>query len=117
MTNSILDFVKEFNGVLDEDKDFDNDFIADANAVFMILWQLGVGPETPFSIKDSTSTWEDFIGDDAYIDSVKTYVGLKVRMMFDPPSSSTHADAINRNIAELEWRLQVASEHKRKEVG
>lgn len=117
MTNSILDFVKEFNGVLDEDKDFDNDIIADINTAFMILWQLGVGPKTPFNIKDSTATWEDFIDDNIYIDSVKTYVGLKVRMMFDPPSSSTHADAINRNIAEMEWRLQVASEHKQKEEG
>ena len=67
MTNSILDSVKEFNGVLDEDKDFDNDFIADINAAFMTLWQLGVGPKAPFNIKDSTATWEDFVDDNIYI--------------------------------------------------
>jgi hypothetical protein len=81
----------------------------------MILNQLGVGPKEGFSIEDDTSLWTDFIGDETKIESVRTYVYLKVKLVFDPPTSSFVTDSFNRTISELEWRLNVASETKAKE--
>lgn len=107
MIESILDSVKKIIGIDRRYDAFDEDLIMHINAVFMILRQMGVGPQNGFAIEDSSAVWSDYISDLALLQSVRTYIGLKVRMMFDPPTSSTLAEAINRNIAELEWRLNV----------
>ena len=72
------------------------------------MTQLGVGPEEGFVIKDKTAIWTDFIQDDKRLEFVKTYIYLKVKLVFDPPLSSSVLDAMNRQINELEWRLNVA---------
>lgn len=76
----------------------------------MILTQLGVGPSEGFIITDKTATWEDFLKDTKKLESVKSYVYLKVKLLFDPPLSSAVMDATNSLIRELEWRLNVAGE-------
>lgn len=105
--DSILNSIKKLLGITEEYEHFDQDIIIHINSVFSILRQIGVGPEEGFVIKDNTSTWDEFAGDDIEIESVKTYVYLKVRLIFDPPSSSASIDAIKENIKEIEWRLNV----------
>lgn len=108
---SILTSIKKLLGIAEEDTNFDQDLIVHINSVFMILTQLGVGPSKGFSIKDENDVWSDFIPEQSSLEAVKSYVCMKVRLMFDPPLSSAVADAINRNISELEWRLNVGAEN------
>lgn len=109
--DSILTSIKKLLGITEEYTQFDQDIIIHINSVLMILRQLGVGPEDGFSIKDKSNTWSEFIpATDGKFESVKTYVYLKVRMVFDPPTSSIVAEAMNKTISELEWRLNVSAE-------
>lgn len=105
---SILSSIKKLLGIAEEYTQFDNDIIMHINSVFMILAQLGVGPSKAFFIEDDSASWSDFLPDLTNVQAVKTYMYLKVRLMFDPPMSSAVMDAVNRQIAELEWRLNVA---------
>lgn len=106
--DSILSSIKKMLGLTEEYDYFDPDIIMHINSVFMILNQLGVGPKNGFSISDKTTTWDEYISDDPNVESVKTYMYMKVRLMFDPPLSSAVTDAMNRNINELEWRLNAS---------
>lgn len=106
--DSILSSVKKMLGLTEEYDYFDPDIIMHINSVFMILNQLGVGPQNGFSISDKNATWDEYISDDQNVEAVKTYMYMKVRLMFDPPLSSAVTDAINRNISELEWRLNAS---------
>lgn len=108
MNESILTSIKKMLGITEEYTYFDQDIIIHINTVLMILHQLGVGPEKGFSITDSYETWSDFLVDNKNIEAVKTYVYLKVRLLFDPPLSSAVTESINKSINELEWRLNVA---------
>ena len=107
---SILISIKKLLGITEEYDQFDPDIIMHINSVFMILTQLGVGPAEGFSIEDDTAVWTDFIQDIKKLESVKTYVYLKVKLAFDPPLSSAVIESMNRLINELEWRLNVAAE-------
>lgn len=80
------------------------------NSVFTILAQMGVGPKNGYSIRGPENTWYEFTSNNIEVEMVKSYVVLKVRMLFDPPSSSSTAEAIKQNISELEWRLSISSE-------
>ena len=80
------------------------------NSVFSILNQLGVGPTEGFEIQDDLAQWDEFVSDEDYLEDVKSYVGLKVRLLFDPPTSSAAMEAANRLIEEFEWRLNLASD-------
>ena len=114
--DSILTSVKKIVGISEEDESFDIDLIMHINSVLMILNQLGVGPTGGFSISDKTSVWSDLLNESS-IEAAKSYVGLKVRMIFDPPTSSAVADAINKTISELEWRILCDVENKANETG
>lgn len=105
---SILTSIKKLLGITEEYEHFDQDIIMHINSVFMILTQMGVGPENGFTISNKESKWKDFTNDDKKIEAVKSYVYLKVRLLFDPPASSSVMEAINRSISELEWRLSIA---------
>lgn len=105
---SILTSIKKLLGIAEEYEHFDSDIIFHINSTFMILNQLGVGPSEGFSITGKYETWEEFTSDNIAIESVKTYIYLKVKLMFDPPSSSAVMESINRQISELEWRLNVS---------
>lgn len=110
MDESILTSIKKLLGIPEDYEHFDQDIIIHINSVFMILNQLGVGPTEEFTITDKTAVWSDFISDNKKFESVKTYVYMKVRLLFDPPLSSAVMDCINKVISEMEWRLNVAAE-------
>ena len=106
--NSILDSIKKLLGIDSTYQYFDADLIMHINTVFMGLYQMGIGPAQCFSISDSSSTWDEFIGDGvADLEAVKTYMYLKVKSVFDPPSSGA-AESLNRMMEECEWRLYVS---------
>ena len=107
MDDSILISIKKLLGIGEDDEQFDPDILMHINSVFMILTQIGVGPESGFSIQDDSSKWADFVSDINKIEAVKSYIYLKVRLLFDPPTSSSTIEAINSLISELEWRLNV----------
>lgn len=108
--DSILTSIKKMLGIAEEYTPFDIDIILHINSVFMILNQLGVGPAAGFRIEDDSATWSDFTEDKLDVEAVKSYIYLKVRLLFDPPSSSAAMESINRLISEFEWRLNVAAE-------
>ena len=108
METSILTSIKKMLGVAEDYTEFDEDIITHINSVFLNLTQLGVGPEEGFMIEDDTAVWEDFIDDSIRLQAVKTYTYLKVKLLFDPPLSSSVTESFTRTIAELEWRLNVA---------
>lgn len=104
---SILGSIKKLLGIAPDYTQFDQDVIMHINAVLMILTHLGVGPEEGFEIgEDYTETWEDFIGEGIKINGVKTFVYLKVRLLFDPPLSSALIESIERQAKEYEWRIR-----------
>lgn len=105
MTDSILNDIKKLLGFDAAYTAFDQDIIIHINSVFMILRQLGVGPEAGYKITDANNTWSEFTDDDIFIESVKSYIYLKVRLMFDMPQNSSLVQAIQTQITELEWRL------------
>ena len=107
---SILNTVKKASNMSADFTAFDDDVIMHTNTLFMTLRQMGVGPSTPFSIEDASAEWTDFTEDIEQLEAVKTFVSLKVRLIFDPPQSSTVMQAIKDIIAECEWRLLHAVE-------
>lgn len=108
---SILNSIKKMLGITPEYTHFDTDLTMHINSVLMILTQLGVGPEEGYTISNEFATWGDFIGDNKNLESIKSYVYLKVKLLFDPPASSTVLESTNRLISELEWRINYNAEH------
>ena len=107
---SILTSIKKLVGIAEDYTVFDTDFIIYINSAFATLNQLGIGPVEGFSIVDASSKWSDYGVATPMLDHVKSYVYLKVKTIFDPPTSPAVLDAYNRMIQETEWRLKVASE-------
>lgn len=110
MSESILTSIKKLLGITEEYEQFDPDIIMHINSVFMILTQMGVGPSKGFRISDKTAVWSDYITNDQNLDSVKSYIHLKVKLLFDPPLSSSVMECMKQLISELEWRLYTESE-------
>lgn len=115
ITDSILTSIKKMLGITEEYEHFDADLIMHINSVFSILTQLGVGPSKGFTIEDESANWEDFISDEAKLTLVKSYMLLKVKLLFDPPLSSAVLDCYKKQIEEYEWRLNVAAENNDEE--
>lgn len=107
ISNSILLSVKKMLGIPPEYDQFDPEIIIHINSVFSILTQLGVGSDEGFSIKDSTASWSDYIPEGKAVEDIKTYMYLKVRLIFDPPQSSAAIDAMKQLASEFEWRINV----------
>ena len=107
MEDSILNSVKKTCGIDPSYDAFDDTLVMHTNTVFQILNQAGVGPSIPFTIEDDTAVWSDFTEDIAALSMAKSYVGLKVKSIFDPAQSGALAEAEKRIIDELEWRLNV----------
>lgn len=109
MTESILTSIKKLLGIEKDYDHFDADLIMHINSVLSILAQIGVGPTKGFSITGADEKWEDYV-DLTTFSLVKSYIYLKVKLLFDPPLSSAAMEAINRQISEFEWRLHVAAD-------
>ena len=114
MDDSILNTIKKQLGITEDYTVFDNDLIMHINSVFLTLSQLGVGPDEGFFVEGKNDSWTDYIDEGVLLNSIKTYVYLKVKLLFDPPGSSYAIDAINNIIKELEWRINVQVENKTK---
>ena len=104
---SILTSVKKLLGITEEYEHFDSDIIMHINSVFMILTQLGVGPSEGFFIQDKYTNWDDFIPTGKSLESVKSYMYMKVKLLFDPPQSSAVMESMKNMISEFEWRLYI----------
>lgn len=108
--SSILTDTKKMLGIAAQDTSFDADIIMHINTVFMVLAQLGVGPDDGFEISDSTTGWDEYV-QGKMLNPVKSYMYAKVRMIFDPPTSGAVTEALNHTIDELEFRLNVEVEN------
>ena len=108
--DSILNSIKKLMGIPADYAAFDMDLIMHINSVFMILNQLGIGPEEGFSITGDESVWTDFYTR-ADLDLVKSYVYLKTRLLFDPPTSSAVLNSMEKQVDQYEWRLNVTAEN------
>lgn len=106
MQESILTSIKKLLGITEDYTHFDTDVIMHINSVFMILMQLGIGPAEGFSITGDSEVWSDFLSDATWFESVKSYVYLKVKLIFDPPQSGTLLNAMEKQVSEFEWRCQ-----------
>lgn len=105
-SSSILTSIKKLLGIDEMYTVFDNDLIIHINTVIANLVQMGIGnQETGYSIEGPNDRWVDFIGDSNKLQQVKSYVYIKVKLLFDPPASSVIVDAMNRSANELEYRL------------
>lgn len=110
MEDSILKSTKKVLGLEADYTPFDPDVIMHINTVFSILTQLGIGPAEGFMIEDDQGVWSNFLGDDLQLNQVKTFMYLRVRLLFDPPQTSYLITAMENQAKELEWRLNAYRE-------
>lgn len=108
--SSILDDIKKALSLPAENKEFDQEIILFINSAFATLGQLGIGPESGFTISDDTSQWGEF-DDNVNLVDLRSYVYLRVRMIFDPPSIGVLSSSFESQINELAWRLSVKREY------
>lgn len=104
---SILVSTKAALGVTPEQHAFDSMIVMHINSVLSTLEQLGVGPEGGLMVTSQVQTWSDLIGSDNRLNMVKSYMYMRVRMMYDPPDIGFVITAIQEEIKEMEWRLNV----------
>ena len=104
---SILTSIKKMLGISEEYTHFDEDLIMHINSALAVLCQLGVGPSEGFFITNKSAVWSDFVPDLSKLQFIKTYVYQKIKLLFDPPSSSAAIQALNESIKEFEWRINV----------
>lgn len=111
MENSILISIKKLLGISANDTSFDEDIIVHTNTAIATLTQLGIANATGFEIIDASAVWSDLIGPNlTYMNSIKTYIYIKVKLVFDPPTSGSLMDSLTSIGKELEWRIQMAYE-------
>lgn len=110
MITSILTSTKKVLGISAEYTAFDEDIIMHINTVFSTLNQIGLGPAEGFQIVDDTAVWSDFLAGDIRLNNVKSYMFMRVKLMFDPPSTSYLITSMQNQINQLEWRLSIERE-------
>jgi hypothetical protein len=110
METSILKSVKKVVGISATDTSFDEDILMHTNTALATLNQLGVGPEGGISVYDDSATWASVFGTDQRYSAVKSYVYAKVKLLFDPPTTSFLLEALQENVREMEWRLNTVRE-------
>lgn len=109
---SILTDIKKLLGLGEDYTAFDTDISIHINSALMAANQIGVGPATGLRIANSEATWDDLdIPGDLDLEAIKTWVYLKVRLVFDPPQNSFVTQAIEKQIDELTWRLTVQADN------
>ena len=110
MTDSILTSTKKLLGIDEAYKVFDPDIITHINSIFSILNQLGIGPDDGFMVEDDTRLWDEYLVGDFNLNDVKSYMYIRVRLLFDPPTTSYLITALEKQFQELEWRMNVHRE-------
>lgn len=114
VNESILNSIKKLLNISKDDTSFDTDIIIHINSVITSLLQIGIGKEN-FRVVDKDTKWTDYISNDKSIDYIKTYIYLKVKMVFDPPANGSIMQSFNETIKELEWRLHINYESTKKQ--
>lgn len=115
--DSILNTIKKLLGIDIADDSFDVDIMAIINSIIPALSQMGIGPKNGFIITSADEIWDDYIGSSLInLEGVKTYLYLKTKLIFDPPTNSTVIEAFNKTLSELEWRMMLAVETNNLEV-
>lgn len=112
MDDSILTSIKKMLGIADDYEHFDKDIILCINSVLSILTQLGVGPKEGFCIVDKNTKWGGYLKNDGRLDMVKSFMSLRVRLLFDPPQNGPMIEALERQARELEWRIMIAADRR-----
>ena len=110
MVDSIFGSVKKVVGLLGDDGSFDEDILLHINSVVSTLRQLGLSIPADFYVEDDVQTWQNLLGEFRDLDLVKSYMAMKVRLMFDPPSSSFGLASMTEMVTELEWRINVLTD-------
>lgn len=105
--DSILLSIKNQLGIFINENGFDNELIMCINSIFSTLYQIGVGPENGYTIIDASALWTDYLTNETALDMVKSYMYLKVRLLFDPPTNSSYLNAVTEMCKEYEWRMSV----------
>ena len=108
---NILSSIKNLIGVSEDDYSFDQEIKIHINSVFSILNQLGAGPVNGYSICDSSAKWSDYLNGNDNLNTIISYMHLKVKTLFDPPTNSSVMESYNKTISELEWRINIESEN------
>lgn len=115
--DSILNNVKKLLGIDSEDDSFDVDVMTMINSTIPSLAQMGIGPSNGYMVTSADDKWTDWITTNTInLQGVKTYLYLKIKLIFDPPTNSTVVEAFNKNLNELEWRMMLAVETNNLEV-
>lgn len=109
-SDSILLTEKKMLGIEPDDDSFDEELMVHINGILMTLHQLGIGMDQSFMVTSAQDLWDDLLEDRQDLQAVKTYIYLKLRQQFDPPSNSFVLTSMEKQIAELEWRLNVQAE-------
>lgn len=110
---SILNYVKKMNGgIPPEDNSFDADIIAYINTTFMELNMIGVGPKEGYFIEDATPMWTDYVSDRFIVESIKSYVAIKVKLVFDTPTNAAVIDALTKTADKYEYKIRDWVEEK-----
>lgn len=108
---SILKSIEHLLGIQEDDRSFDYDILVAINSILSVLTQIGVGPSSGFAITGTNETWTDFLPEnDPRMSTVKSYVHMRVKMLFDPPLTASISEAMNSSIKEFEWRLNIEAE-------
>lgn len=110
MTDSIFESVKKVVGLLGDDDSFDEDLLLHINSVVSTLRQLGLSIPADFYVRDDDQTWQNLLGEFRDLDLVKSYMAMKVRLMFDPPTSSFGLKSMEEMVKEYEWRINVLTD-------
>lgn len=110
---SILNSTKKLLGIFSSVDAFDTELILHINSVLSALVQMGIGPSEGYAITNAENTWSEFLGNDKRLESVKTYVFMRVRLLFDPPSNSSVIQAYENQIKEFEWRNYIVKDTDR----
>lgn len=108
--DSILISIKKMLGITEEYEHFDADLIMHINSILAVLTQVGVGPTEGFRISDDSEEWDDFLPAMKGLDFVKSFIHIRVKLLFDPPQSASLLEAMKSQADELLWRIQVATE-------
>lgn len=116
MTESILTSIKKLLGIMEEDKSFDADLIIFINSAFSILTQIGIGPVSGYRIEDKNDVWSEIIPNDKSLEDIKEYVFIKVKLVFDPPLSSSTLSAYKETLRELEFRINASVDHNKEQM-
>lgn len=116
-TDNILQSIKKLLGLSEEYYVFDPDIVIYINTAFLELVQMGIGPEEGFAISiDGENKWSEFEPNVFKQDAIKSFVYIKVRMLFDPPQNSQVVEALNKSLNEIQWRLESPINWETKEV-